>query len=342
MFKLSLTSIILFLSMIIQIAKCQYYDDYYKSNNDNDYYVTESSITPEDSQEILKDILNGKAPVTVQNKSFIFKETDYNPSLRPNIMIDGKSNGSLEIIAMLSLKQIVSLDEKNQILTTSFYLMLKWIDQRLMWDPMQYNNITSIIVPANKFWLPELAIMNSALSSNFITYPSNQNIIVYYDGESYLTLSLPSQTTRCKLNVYKYPFDEQKCNIVIGSWTNTKREINFGKVNSSKKTILKNYINNSIWTLISIDESFIVDTSRFELFNFYRDNETRGGLKAEDMVITLRIKREPLYIMINGIFPCFILNCVILCAFWIPYAQQINLCKLKYALELNLNKFFTF
>ena len=44
-------------------------------------------------------------------------------------------------------------------------------------------------------------------------------------------------------------------------------------------------------------------------------------------VTNLRIKRKQLYIMINGVFPCFVLNCVILLAFSLPFGSQIGLCK---------------
>jgi nicotinic acetylcholine receptor beta-4 len=287
---------------------------------------------PEDVKIILQDILNGKTPLTIQNESYILNETKYDQFLRPTGVAGKNKNidkdGTLIITIILTLRQLVSLDEKNQILTTSFYMFLKWGDPRLMWNSTKYKNITSIIAPSSKFWLPDLAIMNSALTSNFIVYPSNQNIIIFSNGDSYLTLSLPSQATRCKLDVYKYPFDAQKCSIIIGSWLNTVNEITFMKPNNTIN-ITRNYLENSIWKLESIQESFNFDTNRFELANkeYYNIIEDSiFGLKSNDMVFVLNLKRQPLYIMINGIFPCFVLNCVILLAFGVPFVQQINLC----------------
>ena len=39
-----------------------------------------------------------------------------------------------------------------------------WADDRLVWDPEEFGNLTDIIVQANQLWLPELAIMNACVS----------------------------------------------------------------------------------------------------------------------------------------------------------------------------------
>ena len=46
----------------------------------------------------------------------------------------------------MSMRQIVSLDEKNQLMTSSFYLACQWLDGRLKWTPTASNlgNLTEI------------------------------------------------------------------------------------------------------------------------------------------------------------------------------------------------------
>jgi len=36
----------------------------------------------------------------------------------------------------------------------------EWQDERLTWNPMDFGNLTDIIVRNDKLWLPELAVMN--------------------------------------------------------------------------------------------------------------------------------------------------------------------------------------
>ncbi len=71
----------------------------------------------------------------------------YNNIIRPsdNITIDIK----------LSLKQISSIDEKNQIFTTNSYFGVFWSDSRLKWVPEDFGNVTYVLLQANKLWTPD-------------------------------------------------------------------------------------------------------------------------------------------------------------------------------------------
>ena len=105
-----------------------------------------------------------------------------------------------------SFKQIVSFDERNQVLTTNFFLLIGWRDPRCSWDPKKYNDVQFIVAPAEKFWIPDLAILNSALSDNIIKIAREHNVLIDHDRKVYLSIGFPSQSTRCKLNVYKYVY----------------------------------------------------------------------------------------------------------------------------------------
>ena len=195
-------------------------------------------------------------------------------------------------------------------------------------------------------WTPDLAILNSAGPTNLITFPPNLNVLITFEGITYLTLSITSQQTRCKLNVYKYPFDIQKCSIIIGSWMNDDDRITF-KNDGDESVInldLDSYIKHPIWELKTINYFSKTDESRFSLANndwTYYDNilddfseelremsYSQFQLSSTDIGFELVLKRNPLYIMINGILPSFILNCVILIAFGLPFSSQVGLCKM--------------
>ena len=47
----------------------------------------------------------------------------------------------------------------------------KWVDERLTWDPADYNNLTHIIVEANRMWKPEFAIINGCVLGAITTRP---------------------------------------------------------------------------------------------------------------------------------------------------------------------------
>ena len=89
-------------------------------------FTTKCEMNP--SSLIYRDIQSGLAPTT-NPSSLIKTQEPYNSMIIPTGVIGAHQhldkNGSLKLALVMSLKQIVSLDEKNQILTTSFYLYKK-------------------------------------------------------------------------------------------------------------------------------------------------------------------------------------------------------------------------
>ena len=207
-----------------------------------------------------------------------------------------------------------------------------WGDPRLMWNPKNYSGVTYIQAPASKFWMPDLSVMNAAGATNLVAYASTQNVGIDNEGISYLTLSLPNQQTRCALNFKKYPYDSQKCSIIVGSWIYNSHQVNLiyndewtaSKINITDKS---KYIEHPYWELASFTKSWVFDSTRYLWFNKFRN----VSLQSVDMSFDLVLKRRPMYVMVNSIYINFILNMVILVAFRIPdLKSQITLCKILF------------
>ena len=130
---------------------------------------------------------------------------NYNKNIRPASQVG--------FGAQFSLKQIMAIDEKNQIMTSNSYLGLKWTDNRLMWNPTYFNNLTGIYMPANLLWTVDMFVINTADTNGYITMPSQSLAYVSFDGVVYVVLSLTSLKTRCKISIKYYPFDTQNCSV---------------------------------------------------------------------------------------------------------------------------------
>jgi hypothetical protein len=211
----------------------------------------------------------------------------------------------------LTLNQIININEKNQIMTTSVLLNINWKDDRLDWDLNVYN-LTDILIPANSIWTPDLFVINTADSNGYVNIPSQSLALVNYDGEVNLILSISTLNTRCDMNIYKFPFDSQSCPIQIGTWQNDLTRLTFTDINNTFN--LDSYITNPIWQLNSINVSNIESTIRFY-----------SGLNGIDIKYLLNIKRMPNIYILYYVFPCFILNAVILITFFVPFAQQTQI-----------------
>jgi hypothetical protein len=123
---------------------------------------------------------------------------NYDKSLRPNDNV---------IDFNFKINQIIGLNERNKILTTSIYIFLTWTDDRLVWSP---QNINDILIPASSIWVPDLYVINTADSNGFVSITSNNYALVTSDGTVYLALSISSLNTRCDMDIYKFPYDSQK------------------------------------------------------------------------------------------------------------------------------------
>lgn len=97
----------------------------------------------------------------------------YDKTLRPA--------NTVEIDLEIFFKQIVSLDDKNQIVTSSSILIASWYDTRLAWDNSSYP-IDSVVVNANHLWLPDLYVINSADSNGFLTVGDFNSAEITYSG----------------------------------------------------------------------------------------------------------------------------------------------------------------
>ena len=226
--------------------------------------------------------------------------TGYNKNVRPNYLT--------EMSFELQLNQILAVDEKNQVMTSSFYLKMLWQDPRLTWTESDYENVTQILIPALSLWLPDSYIINTADANGFITYTSSHFALLSSDGYVYLIINLSAYKTKCAINVLGFPYDYQKCKIIIGSWQydNTRLLL------QSNNTYLNmdNYIQNPVWNLISTIGTDVPSTDRFD---------TYMELKSTDVVFELLIKRRPTNYMLSNLFPCFLLNVITLISFWLPF-----------------------
>jgi hypothetical protein len=128
---------------------------------------------------------------------------------------------------------------------------------------------------------------------------------------------LPALTirTRCDFFVQKFPFDRQICSINLTSWSQGSNRIIYTE-NGSLAIDIDEYNEHAQWKLekTNIEVIEAEDRAPFEL--------------TENAVISIQLylRRKPLFFMLNGIFACFILNCVTLLSFTLPFTAQISLC----------------
>lgn len=237
-----------------------------------------------------------------------------------------EKNGYIRI--KLELKQIVSLDERNQLTTTSLVLFLNWLDSRFAWDPLLNNNITFLNVNSNSIWLPDLYIINTADTNGFLTFSSSNLGHLNYSGVISFKIPLIGKSvnlkilnkffeifliiginTKCSMNIYKFPYDRQSCSIQLGSWSSSRLTLYIDNSYLNQSDVSSDFFQNSLWHLLETNISKSESNEIF--FNF-------------------SLQRKGLYYMINYVFPYLVVNILTLATYFLTFNLQINISKYQF------------
>ncbi|XP_021021963.1 acetylcholine receptor subunit gamma isoform X2 [Mus caroli] len=83
---------------------------------------------------------------------------NYDPHLRPAERDSDVVNVSLK----LTLTNLISLNEREEALTTNVWIEMQWCDYRLRWDPKDYEGLWILRVPSTMVWRPDIVLENKS------------------------------------------------------------------------------------------------------------------------------------------------------------------------------------
>ncbi|CAH8599721.1 unnamed protein product [Schistosoma intercalatum] len=255
------------------------------TNIESNLYETDISTTlilpiMTDEQRLLSKILNG-----------------YDTASRPIF----NASKSVQVGFQFTLIQISQLDEVNQVLTLNVWIEQEWVDERLTWNPQDYNNLSRIRIPCQKLWLPDIVLYNSA--DDYKTDYMQSKAMVQFNGNVFWPPPAKLRST-CKIDITYFPFDDQSCTMKFGSWTYDGWQVNV--IKRHDEVDISNYVENGEWDLLKV----VVE--RHEIF-YPCCNEPYPDLR-----FTIYMRRRTLYYLFNIIFPCLWLTVLSLVSFWLP------------------------
>jgi nicotinic acetylcholine receptor len=111
--------------------------------------------------------------------------------------------------------------------------------------------------------------------------------------------------TSCTLYMTYYPFDIQKCNIVIDNWAYTNDLVTLR--NSTSEIHEQDFLPNGEWDL---------QATQVTPTNYTED--THPGKIFPRVIFTLYLHRKPLYYFINIVTPCLFCIIIAIMVFWLP------------------------
>ncbi|ELT87768.1 hypothetical protein CAPTEDRAFT_65079, partial [Capitella teleta] len=199
---------------------------------------------------------------------------------------------SVHVFLQMSLIQVLSLDSIQQTMQTNIWVRAYWTDVNLRWDPQEYGGIDEITLTPSRIWTPDIVVYESYVY-NVVLTPTTDHLDLFRvnvspDGKLgwYMPLVL---STSCKLNLDQFPWDEQKCHLKYGSWSQPARRLDV--FNFSSGIDLTGYQENGEWDLQGVDVRKHSQPSPFNADTY------------PFLVLTINLKRKASYYMINFVMP---------------------------------------
>ncbi|XP_051528058.1 neuronal acetylcholine receptor subunit alpha-2-like [Myxocyprinus asiaticus] len=211
----------------------------------------------------------------------------------------------------LSISQLIDVDEKNQMMTTNVWVKQEWNDYKLHWNPEEYENITSIRIPSEIIWRPDIVLYNNADGDFAVTHLTKAQ--VFYNGR--IKWKPPAiYKSSCSIDVTFFPFDQQNCKMKFGSWTYDQAKIDL--VSMASDVDQMDYWESGEWVIINA-----VGTYNIKKYECCTEI-------YPDITYYFIIRRLPLFYTINLIIPCLLISCLTVLVFYLPSdcAEKITLC----------------
>ncbi|KFP88786.1 Neuronal acetylcholine receptor subunit alpha-4, partial [Apaloderma vittatum] len=202
-------------------------------------------------------------------------------------------------------------DEKNQMMTTNVWVKQEWHDYKLRWDPQEYENVTSIRIPSELIWRPDIVLYNNADGDFAVTHLTKAHL--FYDGR--IKWMPPAiYKSSCSIDVTFFPFDQQNCTMKFGSWTYDKAKIDLVSMHSHVDQL--DYWESGEWVIINAVGNY--NSKKYECCTEI----------YPDITYSFIIRRLPLFYTINLIIPCLLISCLTVLVFYLPSecGEKITLC----------------
>ncbi|XP_045886587.1 neuronal acetylcholine receptor subunit non-alpha-3-like isoform X2 [Micropterus dolomieu] len=184
-------------------------------------------------------------------------------------------------------------------MTTNVWLCQEWIDYKLRWNPEKYGGITSIRVPSENIWLPDIVLYENAdgrFEGSLMT-----KAIVRFNGA--ITWTPPaSYKSACTMDVTFFPFDRQNCTMKFGSWTYDGNMVDLILIDNQVDR--KDFFDNGEWQILNATGA--------------RGNRKDDLYSYPFITYSFILKRLPLFYTLFLIIPCLGLSFLTVLVFYLP------------------------
>ncbi|XP_069377988.1 5-hydroxytryptamine receptor 3A-like [Paralichthys olivaceus] len=240
-------------------------------------------------------------------------------AIRPVTNMTTRTNINTSFI----LYGILGVDEKAQLLTTYLWLHYCWMNELVSWDPVECGT-HKIILPRNKFWMPDIVI-NEFMDEN--TAPHVPYVNLYSNGR--VRDAYPAKVvSSCNLDIYNFPFDIQNCSLTFNSYIHNGKDINI-------------FLSKSVDHITEHSKQVMTTMGEWELLDITSNNrnlDLDDGNYIDELIFHIRLKHRATLYVVNLLIPSCFLITVDLFSFLLP-PQTVDRSSFKMTLILGYTVF---
>lgn len=226
---------------------------------------------------------------------------NYSKEIRP-----WNNNGATEVELDVAIIKLILVEEKTETLTTNMWIRLYWKDERLSWNKTDFNGLNRITVRPDQVWIPDIGLLNRAEGSDRIGSIETRVQADYKGNVKWLIQTI--YRSSCSIDITYFPFDDQTCELVVGSRTYNKKQLRIKPKNAHADVNV--YTVHGEWTLLGT--SALEESVKYS----YSDEEYSTVHYHFDL------RRQTLYYMMNFIVPCVLIAVLTVPVLLLPPESQ--------------------
>ncbi|KAI8494732.1 hypothetical protein Bbelb_273370 [Branchiostoma belcheri] len=224
--------------------------------------------------------------------------SNYDKSLRPVKSASTAVNVDFDF----SLRQIIDLAEKEQTFRLNVWLRLYWDDEFLTWNASEHDGVEYLTIHSSDVWRPDIFLYNN-IAETYGVVPTITDVTVTSAGRvTYLQPAI--FTSSCPVQIEKFPFDKQECELEFGSWIYTGSHLNLSLVNPYADRAV--FTKNEEWILNAVPME-----RRVAIYPCCPEPYV-------SIIVKLQLERRSYFYMFNMVLPCIVLMILNVFGFYIP------------------------
>ncbi|XP_015919784.1 neuronal acetylcholine receptor subunit alpha-10-like [Parasteatoda tepidariorum] len=222
--------------------------------------------------------------------------SNYDSAVRPSLSVAQP----VAVAFRMSLLALLTLDERQGVLSSSCRIIQKWNDVHLRWNSSDFGGVTTVRIPASQIWRPDIILRNNADPSTPWNLERDHAVLRSSGDISWTTQILLKST--CALDLRFFPFDFHLCHLNFTSWSYDTQQVTL----TAEPTDLSNYHPNP---------------------EFYLEDVLVSPGSGKALAFSLVLRRRPGPHLLRQVLPCFLITGLAALTFLVPAssAERVTL-----------------